>query len=108
MMISRDDSPFLADLLTGHPDYEAWLSNELRTARKKSGEEFLDAARTAASGLADLHRFQMREVLRIGARDLSGEVHMRDITNELSWLADAIIQMVLEFARREIEEKYGP
>jgi len=109
MMISRDDSPFLADLLTGHPDYEAWLSNELRTARKRSGEEFLDAARSAAaSGLADLHRFQMREVLRIGARDLSGEVHMRDITNELSWLADAIIQMVLEFARREIEQKYGP
>src|SRR5947199_7840320 len=108
MMISRDDSPFLADLLTGHPDYEAWLLNELRTARKRSGEEFSDAARSAAaSGLADLHRFQMREVLRIGARDLSGKVSVRDITNELSWLADAIIQMVLEYARRELDEKYG-
>src|SRR5206468_3392645 len=62
----------------------------------------------AASGLPGLHRFQMREILRIGARDLTGKVPMRDITNELSWLADAVIQIVLEYARRELDEKYGP
>src|SRR6059036_4332347 len=109
MMLSRDDSPFLSDLLVPHPDYADWLSTELITGRKRTRPEFMHSARiAAASGLPGLHQFQMREILRIGARDLSGRVPMRDITNELSWLADAIIQMVLEYARREIEEKYGP
>src|SRR6059036_2358750 len=86
MMISRDDSPFLSDLLVRHPDYADWLSTELKTGRKRTRAEFMHSARIAgASGLPGLHRFQMREVLRIGARDLSGEVAMRDITNELSW-----------------------
>ena len=109
MMISRDDSPFLSDLLVRHPDYADWLSTELITGRKRTRPEFMHSARiAAASGLPGLHQFQMREILRIGARDLSGKVPMRDITNELSWLADAIIQMVLEYARRELDEKYGP
>jgi len=108
MMISRDDSPFLSDLLVRHPDYADWLSTELITGRKRTRPEFMHFARiAAASGLPGLHQFQMREILRIGARDLSGRVPMRDITNELSWLADAIIQMVLEYARRELDEKYG-
>src|SRR2546428_1663388 len=108
MMLSRDDSPFLSDLLVRHPDYADWLSTELITGRKRTRPEFMHSARiAAASGLPGLHQFQMREILRIGARDLSGRVPMRDITNELSWLADAIIQMVLEYARRELDEKYG-
>src|SRR2546430_11145221 len=74
MMISRDDSPFLADLLGRHPDYAGWLSNELKTGHKRTRQELLDAARTAAaSGLADLHRFQMRDIFGIGARDLRSE-----------------------------------
>src|SRR5438034_1781992 len=109
MMISRDDSPFLSDLLVRHPDYADWLSTELITGRKRTRPEFMHSARiAAASGLPGLHQFQMPEILRIGARDLTGKVPMRDITNELSWLADAVIQIVLEYARRELDEKYGP
>src|SRR5437879_11331435 len=109
MMLSRDDSPFLSDLLVRHPDYADWLSTELIAGRKRTRPEFMHSARiAAASGLPGLHHFQTREILRIGARDLSGKVPMRDITNELSWLADAVIQMVLEYARRELDEKYGP
>lgn len=108
-MISHDDSPFLSDLLARHPDYLDWLTNELKTDKRKTPQQFLESARTAAqSGLLELHRFQMREILRIGARDLSGSVAMRDITHELSWLADAVIQVVLEYASRELDERYGP
>jgi [glutamine synthetase] adenylyltransferase / [glutamine synthetase]-adenylyl-L-tyrosine phosphorylase len=108
-MISYDDSPFLADLLARRPECLDWLSNELKNGRKKTRHEFLESARRSVeSGLPELHRFQMREILRIGARDLSGEVAMRDVTNELSWLADAVIQTVLEYASRELDERLGP
>jgi [glutamine synthetase] adenylyltransferase / [glutamine synthetase]-adenylyl-L-tyrosine phosphorylase len=107
-MILYDDSPFLSDLIVRHSNYAAWLTDELKTGRKKTRDEYLESARMAVeSGLLELHRFQMREILRIGVRDLSGKVPMLDITNELSWLADAIIQTVLEYASREIEERYG-
>jgi [glutamine synthetase] adenylyltransferase / [glutamine synthetase]-adenylyl-L-tyrosine phosphorylase len=108
-MISFEDSPFLADLLARHPEYLDWLVDEIKTNRKKTRGEFLGSAlRAAESGLPGLHRFQMREILRIGARDLSGEVAMRDVTNELSWLADAVIQTVLDYASRELDERFGP
>src|SRR5262249_41169114 len=107
-MISYGDSPFLADLLARYPDYSAWLSNELKAGRKRTREEYFESARTAAVGLLELHRFQMREILRIGVRDLSGNVSMRDITNELSWLADATIEMALQHASRELVARYGP
>jgi len=41
MMISRDDSPFLSDLLVRHPDYADWLSTELITGRKRTRPEFM-------------------------------------------------------------------
>src|SRR5262245_60474955 len=107
-MISHDDSPFLSDLLVQHPDYADWIANELKIGRKKTRQEFLELARTAvASGLLELHRFQMREILRIGSRDLSGKAVMQDITNELSWLADGVIQVVLEYAGQELDKRYG-
>ena len=101
-------SPFLADLLIRSPEHLEWLSSELRTNHIKTRTEFLEAARGAMlSGILELHRFQRREILRIGARDLSGSVEMADITKELSWLADAVVQMVFELACREMDERYG-
>src|SRR5262249_723510 len=97
------------DLIARHPEYSTWLTNELKSDKRKTSQQFLESARTAADlGLLELHRFHMREILRIGVRDLSGTVAMQDITYELSCLADAIIQVVLESASRELDERYGP
>jgi glutamate-ammonia-ligase adenylyltransferase len=108
-MISYDDSPFLSDLFVRYSEYATWLTGELKSGRRKTRQEFLESAwRALESGLPELHRFQMREILRIGIRDLSGNVAMRDITSELSWLADAVIRMAIEYASRELDERYGP
>lgn len=108
-MISHDDSPFLADLLEQHPEYFDWLAGELKTDRRKTREQYMESARNAIKGgLPGLHEFQRREILRIGVRDLSGRITMQDITYELSWLADAVIEMTFEEASRELVERYGP
>ncbi|PYS53620.1 MAG: hypothetical protein DMG13_11915 [Acidobacteria bacterium] len=101
-------SPFLAEVLIRNPEHLDWLTAELGSGRTKTRMEFLQAARCAMpGGILELHRFQRREILRIGARDLSGCFQMSDITKELSWLAEAVIQMALELACRELDERYG-
>lgn len=102
-------SPFLAELLIRDPEQLDWLTTELQRDRAKTRPEYLVAARNAMrASVHDLHRFQLGEILRIGARDLSGRVEMRTITSEISWLADAIIETVFEFASNELEQQYGP
>lgn len=98
-------SPFLSDVLIRNPEYVDCLT----TGRARTRAEFLDGARNAMQGgVLELHRFYRREILRIGARDLSGQIEMRDITDEISWLADAIVEMAFEHASLELDERYGP
>src|SRR5439155_13082653 len=102
-------SPFLAGVLIRDPAHLESLTAELQSGRTRTRPEFFQAARSAmCEGILELHRFQRREILRIGARDLSGCFPMTDITSEISWLADAIIHMAFELACRELDECDGP
>src|SRR5881396_2774461 len=72
-------SPFLAGVLIRNPEHLDWLTAELGSGRTKTRTEFLQAARCAIpGGILELHRFQRREILRIGARDLSGCFEMSE------------------------------
>ena len=104
-------SSFLTGILIRNPEYLHGLRADLERG-PKSREDFITRARESVPAFHDqrhrlnaLHRFQRQELLRIGACDLSGKFHVRDITHELSWLADAIMQVVFEEAWRGMADK---
>ncbi len=96
-------SPFLTGILIRNPEYLHWLRASMERGETRRPGDFVDDVRSALAStegdeqrLNSLHRYHRRELLRIGAQDLRGDVDVRTITNELSWLADAILQGVFE------------
>ncbi len=102
-------SQFLADTLVRNPGFFDWVMiPELlhNTRKRKDIEEELRKV-GAHSGehrgwLNKLRRMRRREVLRIGTRDLCLGIPMREVVTELSVLAEAFIQVVLEKALKKI------
>jgi [glutamine synthetase] adenylyltransferase / [glutamine synthetase]-adenylyl-L-tyrosine phosphorylase len=106
-------SPFLSEVLINNPEWSDWLIEEALAEGTKPREDYLRAAREGVDAAAKeeervraLHRFHRRETLRIGARDLTCRLEVRQITNEISWLADAIVQIAFEQAWRELSARF--
>jgi glutamate-ammonia-ligase adenylyltransferase len=102
-------SQFLADTLVRNPGFFDWvmipellhntrkrkdIEEELRKAGVRSGEH--------RGWLNRLRRVRRREILRIGTRDLCLGIPMWEVITELSVLAEAFIQAVLEKALKKI------
>ena len=92
--------------------YPQWIG-EIFSPRglKARGEE--DHRRAVSSilpcqeALRDLRLYKRREHLRIGVRDLLSVDHVTHILEELSRLADVVIDAALKVAERELEATYG-
>ncbi len=97
-------SPFLSNVLVSNPQWLDWLIAQVDDPRPKDRPTFLAEAHDHA---AAIHRFHRREILRIGARDLTCRYDVRDTTSEISWLADAVVQVAFEQAWRELEQRFG-
>jgi glutamate-ammonia-ligase adenylyltransferase len=54
-----------------------------------------------------LARFRRRELLRIYLRDIRNLGTIAEITEEISNLADAILEYALRYARQELDNRYG-
>ena len=96
-------SQFLADTLVRNPGFLDWviIPEILHNTRKRSDiEEELrktdGGAVTHREWLNKLRRMRRREILRIGTRDICLGISTREIITELSTLAEAFIQVVLE------------
>ncbi len=106
-------SPLLATTLAQHPDYLSWLARERLHTRVKSREELNESL--ARFGLTNsqleaqvlLARFRRRELLRIYLRDIRNTSTLVEITEELSNLADAVLEHALNLARQELDNRYG-
>ncbi len=109
----------LAETLIRHPD---WLDlfqdlEELRAPRRKAGLVHerdqalanLDVASTteATRALDELHNLRLRELLRIGARDLARLGTLPEIVLELSNAADVFMEGILEIVRKQHIERFG-
>ena len=99
-------SQFLSEILLRDPLTLEQLTNHRRLAEFKSREEFLEQGRLqclaaevtgAAQALDVLPKFQQWEVLRIAACDSFGLLDLKTVTRQLSLLADALVQLVLEY-----------
>jgi [glutamine synthetase] adenylyltransferase / [glutamine synthetase]-adenylyl-L-tyrosine phosphorylase len=104
-------SQFLADILVRNPELFRWLTSSIVLKVTKTREEYASEVNQAVSlfqrsekKLDALKRFQRRELLRIGVRQILKEADVLTTSRELSALADSIIEAVLQLAYEHIHE----
>ncbi|CAN5368001.1 hypothetical protein BH20ACI2_BH20ACI2_22090 [soil metagenome] len=106
-------SPLLAATLLQDPDYFWWLNRKRRESGVRSKDEILESlARFAmTNSQVEPHvlfaRFRRRELLRIYLRDIRRLATIAEITEEISNLADAILESALVLARNEMDGRFG-
>ena len=104
-------SQFLADILVRHPELFRWLTSSNVLKSTKTGlhyqaevEEAVRLFQRVEKKLDSLKRFQRRELLRIGARQILKEADVATTSTELSALADSIIEAVLGLAYAHVTD----
>ena len=96
-------SQFLSDSLIRDPEFFEWATKpqHLHKVRRRDQVEAVfkplsPAAVPVERWRDDLRRFKRREILRIGIRDICLDVPIEEVMEELSNLAEALLQVELE------------
>ena len=106
-------SPLLAATLEQNPEYISWLMRERVNPRVRTCDELRESlarfALTHSSVTTQvlLARFRRRELLRIYLHDIRRTHTLVETTEELSNLADAVLDYALSLARQDLDNKYG-
>ena len=106
-------SPLLAATLLQNPDYLSWLNRERVSSGVRSKEELMESLARFSLTHSQIEpnvlfaRFRRRELLRIYLRDIRRLATIAEITEELSNLADAILESALTLATREMDNRFG-
>src|SRR5215204_1271988 len=106
-------SPLLATTLEQNPEYLPWLSRERTDPRVRTGDELKEALARFALTNSSLNpqvllaRFRRRELLRTYLHDIRRSQTFVETTEELSNLADAILDYALSLARQDLDNRYG-
>jgi glutamate-ammonia-ligase adenylyltransferase len=106
-------SPLLATTLEQNPDYISWLKRERADTRVRTREHLKESLARFALTNSSLTpqilfaRFRRRELLRIYLHDVRRAHTLVETTEELSNLADAILEFALSLAQQDLENKYG-
>src|SRR5882724_9511463 len=115
MLTLAGNSPFLAETLLRHPEHIGWLKAETTRHfdRVKSTEQLSEELARFVTRMINaddptrLARFKRREFLRIYLRDCLGIATLSEVTEELSNLADVILDYALTRANQEMVNFYG-
>lgn len=106
-------SPLLATTLEQNPEYFSWLARERTEPRVRSLEEFKESLARFALTNSSLNpqnllaRFRRRELLRTYLHDIRRSHTLVETMEELSNLADAILDYALSLARQDLDNRYG-
>lgn len=106
-------SPLLSTTLLQNPDYLWWLNRKRKSPGVRTKDELLEALGrfVLTHSQLDLHtqlaRFRRRELLRIFLSDIRRLATIAEITEDISNLADAILETALRSARQEMENRFG-
>ncbi len=84
-----------------NPPAAAELGIELRQHLLRIPEDDIEQLMEA------LRYFRNAHILRVAAADITGALPLMKVSDYLTWLAEAILQAVLEIAWREMQSKYG-
>jgi [glutamine synthetase] adenylyltransferase / [glutamine synthetase]-adenylyl-L-tyrosine phosphorylase len=105
-------SQYLSDLLVA--DKEAYdllrMTEGQPVSRLALVDELINEVRALgnyAEVLASLRRFKRRETLRIAYGDIVRNQPVETVARQISYLADAIVEAAIDFARRHLHEQYG-
>jgi glutamate-ammonia-ligase adenylyltransferase len=106
-------SPLLATTLEQNPDYFSWLSRERSDSRIRTSDELKESlarfalTNSSANPQVLLARFRRRELLRTYLHDIRRTHTLVETMEELSNLADAILDYALSLARQDLDNRYG-
>ncbi|HEX6186935.1 MAG TPA: hypothetical protein VFZ40_02550 [Pyrinomonadaceae bacterium] len=106
-------SPWLATTLEQNPDYLSWLQRERLNPRVRSREDIGESLARFALTHSQLNphdmfaRFRRRELLRIYLHDIRRAHTVAETTEELSNLADAILEYALRLSRQRLDNRFG-
>lgn len=106
-------SPLLAATLLQNPEYLWWLERKRRISGVSGKDELVEALARFSLTNSQLDpkilfaRFRRRELLRIYLRDIRRLATVTEVTEELSSLADAILEAAIKLARREVDNRFG-
>ncbi|HEV7747435.1 MAG TPA: hypothetical protein VGO56_20725 [Pyrinomonadaceae bacterium] len=106
-------SPLLATTLEQNPDYVSWLKRERADVRVRTRDQLKESLARFALTHSILNpqilfaRFRRRELLRIYLHDVRRAHTLVETTEELSNLADAILDYALSLARQDLDNRYG-
>ena len=106
-------SPLLATTIEQNPEYLPWLSRERSDPRVRTCDELKEALARFALMNSSLNpqvllaRFRRRELLRIYLHDIRRSQTLVETMEELSNLADAILDYALSLARQDLDNRYG-
>jgi glutamate-ammonia-ligase adenylyltransferase len=90
------DARFLYEL----PDRQALGARLQERMQGLSGEDF-------EQQLNALRHFKHEQVLRVAAVDVKGDLPLMKVSDQLTWLAEAVLEQVHSMAYREMVHKYG-
>lgn len=100
-------SQFLTGVLLRFPEQLATITDPRRLGRRRGRARLREDLRAAleaypepAEATLAMRRFQRMELLRIGAGDLLGVLDLKGVTDQLSDLADVLIEAALAVAAR--------
>lgn len=100
--IVRDPSSYDAlRLAAGQPVSREVLIDEIDSVLSVIEPDDLKTA------MAIIRRFKHRETLRIAYGDIVGNQTLETVTNQISYLADAICTATLNFSQRSLSQKHG-
>lgn len=106
-------SPLIAETLLQNPDYLGWLKKERQTTQIRAKEDLLESlarfslTNSQVAPEIVFARFRRRELIRIFLADIRQLRSIAEITEELSNLADAVLERALVLSRQEIDNRYG-
>lgn len=98
--------PFLSEILIRNPECFHWLQSEL----DQPAPDLIDYREELERILChDVHmkRFQRREMLKIGGRDLLDQETLPSVTEQLSNLADIITEGGLRIVLDELRQAWS-
>lgn len=107
-------SRLMTDILCRNPEYASWLWEEAVLDQARSVQEMLVDLRRVlhnSSGFAEfstaLRRFSRRQILRIATREVWLHQPFSSVAEDISNLADTVLEAALEAAAAELSPKYG-
>jgi len=108
-------SPWIAALLTQHPilldeliDPETLYSPPNKQALARELDELMKKCpNDEEQALDELRRFKQLATLRVAAADIVGALPVMRVSDQLTWIAEVILDVVVKRAHEQISKRHG-